>query len=70
MEQMVTVRACEVGLFSYWPFFIQPIIDNFGPGNVYDFSNQTFSSVTSNGFPSDKTAKTFVRQLVYYWRIS
>ena len=37
MEQMVTVRAGEVRLFSYWSFFIQPIRDNFGPGNMYVF---------------------------------
>ena len=58
MEQMVVVRACEVGLLSYWPFFIQPIIDNFGPGNMYDFSNQTFSNVTSNGFPCQNIRET------------
>ena len=53
MEQMVTVRAREVGLFSYWPFFLQPIIDNVEPGNVYVFADQTFSNVSSNDFPSE-----------------
>ena len=58
MEQMVPVRACEVGLFSYWRFFIQPITDNFGPGNVYVFQIRHSVMLPQMVFPSDKTAKT------------